>query len=135
MAFFTTVFTTVLASNGPLVASSAGGYALGSGRLVPTAAAAVALLSVVVGRSALGRRGRPRHGDGRSAAVVAVVLGLAGAVVGGLHLASSAGGLGTGNGFAAAVLAVPLGVAGFALGAVGTVRSRGTAGPRRRVDR
>ncbi|WP_369253188.1 DUF6223 family protein [Geodermatophilus amargosae] len=102
--------------------SVAAGYELGTGRSVPTAAAVVGLVSVVVGGLALAR-------SARTAALVALVAGPAGAVVGGLHAVNAAGGLGTGNGLAGAVVAVALGLAGTVLGASALVRSRRSGRP------
>ncbi|MGW4464985.1 DUF6223 family protein [Micromonospora sp. NPDC004704] len=101
---------------------SAAGYELGSGRLVPTAAAVVGLASVVIGGLALTRPSRT--GNGRVRTVLALVAGLIGAVVGGLHAANSAGGLGTGNGLAGAVIAVALGLIGTAIAVLALARSR-----------
>ncbi|GAA5136756.1 DUF6223 family protein [Pseudonocardia adelaidensis] len=92
-------------------------YELGVGRTVPTAAAVAGLISVVLAGVAL-RRGH------RTGAVVATALGLVGVVVGGLHGANAAGGLGTGNGLAGAVAAVALGLIGTLLGGLAVVRSR-----------
>ena len=92
----------------------AAGYEIGTGRLVPSAAAVLGLLSVVIG----GLR-RTRNGG-----VLALVLGFAGASVGGLHAANAAGGLGTGNGLAGAVVAVALGLIGIAIGGLALVRAR-----------
>lgn len=55
-------------------------------------------------------------GAGRTVPTVAAVLGLISVVVGGLHTANSAGGLGTGNGLAGAVVAMALGLIGLVLG-------------------
>jgi hypothetical protein len=97
--------------------SVAAGYELGSGRLVPTAAAVVGLAGVVAGVLAV-------RSAGRTGAVVALVAGLVSVVVGGLHAANSAGGLGTGNGLAGAVIAVALGLAGLVVGGVALARAR-----------
>jgi hypothetical protein len=102
-----------------LAAPDAAGYVLGVGRTVPTSAALLALISVIIGAAALVRSG------GRSA-VVALVLGLIGVVVGGLHGANAAGGLGTGNGLAGAVIAVVLGLIGVVLGGLALARNRRT---------
>lgn len=99
----------------------AAGYELGAGRTVPTVAAVVGLVSVVLGWLAL-RRVR----DGRARAFAAAGSGLASVVVGGLHAANAAGGLGTGNGLAGAVAAVVLGVVGLVLGGLVLARSRRT---------
>jgi hypothetical protein len=100
----------------------AAGYELGSGRLVPSTAAVVALVSVVLGGWAVARSGRTRNG--RAAAALAVAGGLLAAGVGGLHAANSAGGLGTGNGLAGAVLAVALGLIGTGCGGLALARRR-----------
>jgi hypothetical protein len=92
---------------------TAGG--LGAGRTVPSVAAALGLISVVVGGLALSRPAR-RTRTGRTRAVVATTLGLISLIVGGLHAANSAGGLGTGNGLAGAVVAMALGLIGLVLG-------------------
>ncbi|OLF10847.1 DUF6223 family protein [Actinophytocola xanthii] len=60
----------------------------------------------------------------RDGAVGALVAGLVGVVVGGLHGVNAAGGLGTGNGLAGAVMAVVLGLVGLVLGGIGLARSR-----------
>jgi hypothetical protein len=64
---------------------------------------------------------------------VALSLGSVSAIVGGLHAANAAGGLGTGNGLAGAVLAVALGLIGLVLGALGLARSRRAAGASKRA--
>lgn len=110
---------------GPVLTSTSlavGGYEVGVGRTVPTIAAAVALISIVVGAIA-----RVRPGWRRPGSVVALLLGLAGAAVGAVHAAGSAGGLGTGNGLAGAVAAVALGLVGAVLGGVTLVRARSSA--------
>ena len=45
-------------------------------------------------------------------------------IVGGLHTANSAGGLGTGNGLAGGVVALALGLIGLVLGGLALARSR-----------
>ena len=117
----------------PTAASvSVGGYDIGSGRLVPTVAAVVGLISVVTGGLALARSGRTGtgNGNGGARATVALVAGLVSVVVGGLHAADSAGGLGTGNGLAGAVVAVVLGLIGAVTGGLALARSRRDAQPR-----
>jgi len=104
----------------------AGGYVLGTGRTVPSVLAVLGLVSVVVGARALFR-------SGRGAEAVALSLGSISAILGGLHAANAAGGLGTGNGLAGAVLAVVLGLIGLVLGALGLARSRRAAGTSKRA--
>jgi len=105
------------------------GYEVGTGRLVPTLAALLGAIAVVAGVQAVSRRRRARPGA-RGRAAAAVVTGLAGGLLGGVHAAQAAGGVGTGNGLAAAVVAVALGAAAILLGGVTLVRSRAAAAPR-----
>jgi hypothetical protein len=102
--------------------SIAAGYELGVGRLVPSVAAVVGLISVVVGWLALARAGNKRV-----RAIVALTAGVISVVVGGLHGANAAGGLGTGNGLAGAIIAVVLGLAGMVIGGLALARSRITS--------
>ena len=60
----------------------------------------------------------------RIAATVAAVVGLIGAVIGGLALACSAGRFGAGNGLGGGVVAIVVGLIGMALGALALARSR-----------
>jgi hypothetical protein len=106
-----------------LAAPQAAGYVIGVGRTVPTAAALLALVGVVVGGLAMARSRRRQ-------AVIAMVLGLIGVIVGGLHGANAAGGLATGNGLAGAVIAVVLGLIGVVLGWLALAAARRTAGRR-----
>jgi Family of unknown function (DUF6223) len=100
---------------------AAGGYVLGAGRTVPSVAAVLGVISVVIGGLALSRSARR---IGRTGVVVALALGLISAIVGGLHMANSAGGLGTGNGLAGAIIALTLGLIGLVLGGLAMDRSR-----------
>ena len=93
----------------------AAGYEVGTGRLVPSVAAFIALTGVVAGVLALAR-------SRRALAAVALAAGLLGAGVGGVHAANAAGGLGTGNGLAGAVVAVVLGMVAVAVGAFALAR-------------
>jgi hypothetical protein len=102
----------------------AGGYDLGTGRLVPTVAAVVGLLSVGVGGLSLARSGRVGTGNRRAGAIVGLVAGLVSVGVGGLHAANAAGGLGTGNGLAGAIVASVLGLIGMVVGGLALARSR-----------
>ncbi|GAA4798704.1 hypothetical protein GCM10023200_39230 [Actinomycetospora chlora] len=98
-----------------------GVYELGVGRTVPSVAAVLGLLGVVVGALALARR------VARAGSIVALGLGVLAAVVGGLHAANAEGGLGTGNGLAGAVVAVALGLVAAALGVLALARTRTSA--------
>jgi hypothetical protein len=99
-----------------------GDIGIGSGRLLPTVAAVVGLIGVVIGGLALARS--RRAGNGRAGAIVAAVLGLISLVIGGLHTANSAGGFGTGNGLAGAIVAIVLGLVDMVLGGLALARSR-----------
>jgi hypothetical protein len=101
------------------------GYEIGVGRTVPTVAAVLGLIGVVIGGLARARSsGRIGVGNGRAGAVVALALGLISVGIGGVHAANSAGGLGTGNGLAGAILALVLGLVGMLLGGLVLARSR-----------
>lgn len=111
-------------SSAMLIAASG----IGSGRLVPTVAAAVGLIGVVLGGLALAHSaGRIGAGNGKRGATVALVAGLISVVVGGLHSANSAGGFGTGNGLAGAIVAMVVGLISMVLGGLTLARSRRTS--------
>lgn len=117
----------LLAAPAAHMSVAAGGYEIGSGRLVPTVAAVVGLISVVIGVLALARSARRiGTGNGLAGAIVGLMMGLISAIVGGLHMASSAGGFGTGNGLAGAIVAVALGLIGIVLSGLVLGRSRRT---------
>lgn len=101
---------------------AAGG--LGSGRLVPTVAALVGLIGVVLGGMALARSSGVGSGSGRLWAIAAGVAGLISALLGGLHAANSAGGFGTGNGLAGAIVAIVAGVISTILSGLALTRFR-----------
>ena len=105
---------------GATPASAAGGIGIGSGRLIPSVAALVGLMGVVLGGVALGRSA------GRIG-IAAGVAGLISVIVGGLHAANSAGGIGTGNGLAGAIVAMVVGLISMVLGGLALARSRRTA--------
>jgi hypothetical protein len=106
----------------PAMLIATGRIGLGSGRLLPTVAAAVGLIGVIIGGLALARA--RRADNGRAGAIAAALLGLISLVIGGLHAANAAGGLGTGNGLAGAIVAMALGLVGMALGALALYRSQ-----------
>jgi Family of unknown function (DUF6223) len=95
------------------------GYVLGVGRAVPTSAAVLALIGLIVAG-----RTMARPASRQVWTFAALALALVGVVVGGLHGANAAGGLGTGNGLAGAVVAVALGLVGLVLGGLALARSR-----------
>ncbi len=107
----------------------AAGYELGVGRTVPTAAALLGLVSVIIGGLALARS---RHGGtGRAPIMTALTLGPISVLVGAVHGANAAGGPGTGNGVVGAIVAVALGLLGTVLGAL--VLARSSTRDRRRI--
>ena len=94
------------------------------GRARAMVVAAVSLLSLVVGGLALARSaGRIGTGNGRAAAIIALVLGLIAIVLSVVHLAGSSG-FGTGGGRAGAIVALVLGLIGISLGGLALTRSR-----------
>jgi xanthosine utilization system XapX-like protein len=95
---------------------------IGSGRLLPTVAAVVGLIGVIISVFAMARS--RRAGDGPSVAIVAAALGLISLIIGGLHTANSAGSFGTGNGLAGAIAAIVLGLIGMVLGGLAVARAR-----------
>jgi hypothetical protein len=98
---------------------AAGDIGIGSGRLLPSVAAVVGLIGVVIGGLALARAG-----NGRAGAIVAAVLGLISLVIGGLHAANSTGGFGTGKGLAGAIVAMAVGLISMVLGGLALARFR-----------
>ncbi|MEO8623866.1 MAG: DUF6223 family protein [bacterium] len=95
-------------------------------RVWATAAAGLALSSVVIGGLAVRRSiARIGIGSGRRFAIVALVAGLIAMVNAGLILAVANGGPGTGNGVVGAAGAFVLGLIAMALGGVVLVRYQG----------
>lgn len=110
---------------------AAEGISIGSGRLVPTIAALVGLIGIVLGGLALARSTRKVAGSKPLGAITSGVAGLFSAAVGGLHAANSAGGVGTGNGLAGAIAAISMGLTSVVLATVLLTRSKGNRqGPR-----
>lgn len=105
------IFATLIAAGG-----------IGSGRLLPSIAAVLGLIGVLIGSLALARF--RRLGDGRGGAIGATALGIVGLTIGGVHAANTAGGFGTGNGLAGAIAAIVLGLVGTGLGGLALARSR-----------
>ena len=105
------IFATLIAAGG-----------IGSGRLLPSIAAVLGLIGVVIGSLALAPS--RRLGDGRGGAIGATALGIVGLAIGGVHAANTAGGFGTGNGLAGAIAAIVLGLVGTGLGGLALARSR-----------
>ncbi|QNP74731.1 hypothetical protein IAG44_38295 [Streptomyces roseirectus] len=94
----------------------------GSGRAISGAALLLALAGVAIGIWAL----RSANTQGPRRALIAVALGLAGAVVAAIALASSDADAGTGNGQGGGVVAVVLALIAMAIGGVAAARSRHT---------
>ena len=102
-------------------------YGLTPRRFWATAAAGLALVSVVMGGLAVrGSAGRIGTGNGRLGAILALAAALIALVNGGLNLAVATGGPGTGNGVVGAAAALVLGLLGMALGGLALARSRRT---------
>lgn len=115
----------VLVSAAP-VSTAAAGYELGVGRTVPTAAAVLGLVGVVLGLLA---RSRARRGSTmRSWFIAAIALGVLSVGVGAVHGLNAAGGLNTGNGVAGAVIAVVLGLVGIAISGWALARRSSSTG-------
>jgi Family of unknown function (DUF6223) len=70
---------------------------------------------------------RSAGGHGRRGAIVALVTGPIGLVIGGVVVATADGGLGTGNGLGGGIVAMTVGLIGMALGGLALARSRRTA--------
>lgn len=105
------------------------GYDIGSGRTLPGVAVVAGLISVTIGGPTLSRAGftaRISAGNRRTGAIIALVIALAGVIIGGLHAANSAGGFGTGNGLAGAVFALLFGLTGMVLSGLALSRARRT---------
>ncbi len=95
---------------------------IGSGRLLPTAAAVAGLLGVIIAGFAFARSRRGVHA--RAGAISGTVLGCISLLIGALHAANSAGSFGTGNGLAGAIAAMLLGAVAAALGMLTLARAR-----------
>lgn len=106
---------------------------LTTGRLVGTVAALVALAGVVIGGLALARS-TGRIGNGKRGAIVALVAGLIGMVIGAVNLVVADGGPGTGNGVLGGALALVLGLIAAVLSRLALVRSHRTGRPADRLD-
>ena len=100
-------------------------YGVTSQRLWATAAAGLALISVVIGGLALARPAS-RFGttSRRLGAIVTLVAGLIAVVNGWLVLAVANGGPGTGNGVVGGAAATVLGMVGVVIGGLALTRSR-----------
>ena len=100
-------------------------YGLTPRRLWATTAAALALVSVVIGGLALVRpAGRFGSASRRLGPIVALVAGVIAAVNGGLNVAVATGGPGTGNGVVGGAAAFVLGLIGAAIASLALARRR-----------
>ena len=93
------------------------------GRAAVMLPAVLGLTSAVIGRWAMARSA-DRIGSRLLKAIVALVMGLIGMILSGLHLASATGGIGTGSGQLGAIVALVLGLIGVVLGGLALARSR-----------
>ena len=104
-------------------------YGMTPRRLWATAVSLLALVAVIIGGLALLQSaGRVGSGNGRMAAMVAMMAGLIAAVNGGLNLAIATGGPGSGNGVIGGAAALVLGLIAMALGGLALARSRRRVG-------
>jgi uncharacterized protein DUF6223 len=115
----------------PTIASAevvGGSLRLGHGRLLPSTAALLGLIGVVIGRRAL-RHSAARGGGGwaPAGAIAAMAMGLIVLAIGALHTIFSAGGFGTGNGLAGAIVAMAMGLVSLVLGGLAVARTRATS--------
>src|SRR5262245_44900857 len=99
-------------------------YTMTPERFAAGTAALVALIGAIIGGLALVRSARRIGQGGRRGAIVALVLGPMGLVVGALVVATAEGGVGTGHGLAGGVVAMMVGLIGMALGGLALARSR-----------
>ncbi|UBU17787.1 DUF6223 family protein [Nonomuraea gerenzanensis] len=106
----------------------AGAYDLTTGRLWSLVGALAGVVGLAFGGWALVRSGR-RGRSGRGGAVVALVAGPVGAVVGGLVVAAAEGGPGTGYGIVGGWAALVIGVVATATGGLALTRLRRTPAP------
>ena len=96
-----------------------------SGRARALVAAAVGLISLIIGGLARAHSGgRNGAGGGRAAAITALALGLIGILLSVVHLGMSTGGFGTGGGRAGAIVALVLALIGMSLGGMTLARSQ-----------
>jgi hypothetical protein len=93
------------------------------GRAATILPALMGLSSVVIGWLALSRSA-DRMGSRRFKAIVALILGLIGMILSGLHLVRATGDIGTGSGRLGAIVSLVLGLIGMILGGLALIRIR-----------
>jgi hypothetical protein len=114
-----------VAAQAPDQPAAVAAWALTSGRIAASAAAAMGLIGAAIGGVAVARTsGRAGSASGRRGAIAALVLGPIGLAVGGLVVVTANGGLGTGNGLGGGVVAMVVGLIATALGGLALGRSR-----------
>jgi hypothetical protein len=111
------------------VARSTDAYTLTAGRSWSVVAALLGVVGVVLGGLALTRSTRristsTGAGTGSARAVAAMAAGLAGAVIGGLIVATADGGPGTGSGIVGGFVALVVGLIAMLLGGLALARTR-----------
>lgn len=116
-----------VAAQGSAEPAAARVYAVTPERIAASTAALIALISAVIGGLALARSVRRVGNGGSRGAMVALVLGPIGLVIGALVVVTADGGVGTGNGLAGGVVAMAVGLVGITLGGLARVRSRRAA--------
>jgi hypothetical protein len=97
-------------------------YSITPERVAASTAAVAGLFAVIIGALAVARSVRRIGNHVRRGAIVALVLGPIGLVIGGLVVATADGGVGTGNGVAGGVVAMILGLIGSVLGGLALAR-------------
>jgi hypothetical protein len=98
-------------------------YTLTPGRIAASVAGVVGLIGAVAGGLALARSGRIGAGNERRGAIVAVAMGPAALLIGGVVVATADGGVGTGNGLGGGIIAMAMGLIDMALGGLGLARA------------
>jgi hypothetical protein len=102
-------------------------YTMSPGRIAASTGTLVALVGAVIGCFAL-------RSASRLGAIVALVAGLLGMILGGLVITTATDGVGTGNGVGGAILALALGLISIVVGALALARSRRRAGDPRQNE-
>ena len=96
-------------------------YTMSPGRIASILANLIGLMGAITGRRALAIASERRR-----RAILALVLGPIGFIIGALVVTTAKGGIGTGHGLAGGLVAMTVGLIGMALGGMAFVRSRRT---------